>query len=119
MYSVRVEGTFSSAHNLRGYRGKCETLHGHNWKVVLEVRAKKLDACGMVVDFTVMKVALKTELEALDHKYLNELPPFRKVNPTSEHIAEFLFGRLKKAVAGLYAVTVWESENAAATFYGA
>lgn len=119
MYSVRVEGTFSSAHNLREYRGKCETLHGHNWKVVVEVRAEALDACGMVIDFTKMKAALKTELEALDHKYLNELPHFKKVNPTSEHIAEFLFGRLKTAIPGLYGVTVWESDNAAATFYGA
>jgi 6-pyruvoyltetrahydropterin/6-carboxytetrahydropterin synthase len=118
MFSARVEGTFSSAHNLRGYKGKCEALHGHNWKVVVEARGRKLDSCGMLIDFTKMKSALKDELARLDHCYLNNVAYFKKKNPTSERIAEYLFARLRTRIRGLYAVTVWESDNAAATFYG-
>ena len=116
MYQVKVEGYFSSAHNLRGYKGKCEDLHGHNWKVVLEARSQTLDPVGMVIDFKVFKAQLFKLLETLDHKYLNRIPYFLKVNPTSENIAKYLFVTLKTSIPQLYAVTVWESENSSATY---
>jgi 6-pyruvoyltetrahydropterin/6-carboxytetrahydropterin synthase len=117
MYKIKIEGDFSSAHNLRGYKGKCEELHGHNWKVEVVVVSSKLDKIGMVMDFKSLKEKLFTLLEKLDHKYLNNLDYFKKVNPTSENIAKYLFDNLKAKVPGLYCVTVWESDKACATYY--
>ena len=91
MYTVRVTLKFSSAHKLRGYRGKCEDLHGHNWRVEAAANAEVLDEAGMVVDFKVMKEALNRIISELDHKYLNELDYFRKINPTSENIARYIY----------------------------
>jgi len=116
MYQVKVEGNFSSAHSLRGYKGKCEALHGHNWKVEVEARSDDLDAVGMVVDFKVMKQKLHAALETLDHTHLNRIPYFKKINPTSEHIAKYLFVKLEKSIPLLFAVRVWESENSSATY---
>lgn len=117
MYKIKVEGHFSSAHNLRGYKGKCESLHGHNWKVEAAVTSAELDSCGMVMDFKALKQELEEQLSELDHKYLNESPCFSEVNPTSENIARYLYLALKKKVPGLSSVRVWESENSSATYY--
>lgn len=117
MYGVKVEAGFSAAHNLRGYKGKCEDLHGHNWKVEITVEKSKLDKIGMVVDFRLLKQALNAFLEQFDHKYLNEIPYFKKINPTSENIAEYIFEGIKSSVPGLKTVTVWESENSSACYY--
>jgi len=117
MYSVTVEADFSSAHNLRGYKGKCEALHGHNWRVEVEARQKELDDAGMVMDFKVLKKRLRALLETIDHAYLNTIPYFKKVNPTSENIARYLFDALKARIPGLYRVTVWESENSHASYF--
>ena len=95
MYSIKVEAYFSSAHNLRGYKGKCESLHGHNWKVEVTASSKSLDKIGMVLDFTFLKAKLSKILERLDHKYLNKIAYFRKVNPTSENIAKYIYDCLK------------------------
>ncbi|MFC1675053.1 6-carboxytetrahydropterin synthase QueD [Candidatus Omnitrophota bacterium] len=116
MYSVRVEGDFSSAHNLREYKGKCEELHGHNWKVEVKVCKEKLDPCGMVMDFTELKSCLNKVLEKLDHKHLNNIQYFKKVNPTSENIAKYIFDNLLADLAGISSVTVWESRNSRATY---
>jgi 6-pyruvoyltetrahydropterin/6-carboxytetrahydropterin synthase len=117
MYSVKVEGHFSAAHNLRGYKGKCEALHGHNWKVEAAVSAEALGKAGMLLDFHQLKAHLNKILEKLDHKYLNKIAYFKQVNPTSENIARYLYDNLKSAVPELAAVTVWESEGSAATYY--
>lgn len=116
MYSVKVEADFSSAHNLRCYRGRCEELHGHNWKVEAVVSADKLDQAGMVLDFKYLKKRLNSILDKLDHKYLNGIVYFKKVNPTSENIAAFIYGALKKEIARLESVTVWENDTSAATY---
>ncbi|MDD5155077.1 MAG: 6-carboxytetrahydropterin synthase QueD [Candidatus Omnitrophica bacterium] len=116
MYSIKVEEHFSAAHNLRGYRGKCEELHGHNWKVEAVVSCDKLDKTGMAMDFKHLKAALNKILEKLDHKYLNGISYFKKANPTSENIASYIYERLKPQVKALSAITVWESENACATY---
>lgn len=116
MYSIKVEANFSSAHNLRGYKGKCETLHGHNWKVEVQAAASRLDKSGMVADFKVLKSKLNAVLERLDHKYINNLPPFKKVNPTSENIAQYIYTCLKGRISGLKSVTVWENNTSSATY---
>ncbi len=117
MYKLKVEADFSSAHNLRGYKGKCEELHGHNWKVELYVGNKDLDKTGMVLDFKFLKENLNKVLDKLDHKYLNEIDYFKKINPTSENIAKYIYDRLKNKVPGLISITVWESDKARAMYY--
>jgi len=116
MYSVKVEGNFSSAHNLRGYKGKCEELHGHNWKIEIVAAKNTLDKTGMVADFTYLKAELNKILDGLDHKYLNNLTYFKKINPTSENIAKYIYDCLESPVSGLKSVTVWESEKSCATY---
>jgi len=117
MYKIKIEGDFSSAHNLRGYKGKCEDLHGHNWKVKVVVASPQLDKIGMVMDFKLFKERLYSLLDKLDHKYLNQIAYFKKVNPTSENIAKYIYDNLKLKIPGLYSVTVWESDKASATYY--
>ncbi|MBU1124850.1 MAG: 6-carboxytetrahydropterin synthase QueD [Candidatus Omnitrophica bacterium] len=116
MYSVKVEGDFSSAHNLREYKGKCESLHGHNWKVELVVVKEALDPTGMVVDFKYLREKLHTVLDALDHQYLNNLPYFKNVNPTSENIAKYIFDQVTSAGVPVKSLTVWENISASATY---
>ncbi len=116
MYSLKVEGNFSSAHNLRGYKGKCESLHGHNWRVEIIVKSDGLDHLGMVLDFKYLKQKLNTVLEEMDHKYLNKLSYFKKINPTSENIAEYIYKKLKKKIPLLNCVTVWENSTSCATY---
>ncbi len=117
MYSIKVVAYFSSAHYLRGYRGKCETLHGHNWKVEVNVEKEALDKTGMLMDFKDLKRALNRILEKLDHKFLNKLPYFKKTNPTSENIAQYIYENLKGRIPLLKSVTVWESHNSRASYY--
>ena len=120
MYEIRVRMSFSAAHNLKGYRGKRERLHGHNWTVEAAVSAERLNRQGLAMDFTILKKALKDILERLDHSNLNEHPYFKKANPSSENIAKFIYDRLKAKLTAhglqLTAVTVWESENCCATY---
>jgi 6-pyruvoyltetrahydropterin/6-carboxytetrahydropterin synthase len=126
MYSLKVEGSFSSAHNLRGYKGKCEDLHGHNWLVEICVKSQKLDNIGMVQDFKCLKKKLNAVLEKMDHKYLNNIPYFsaaggsasggKKINPTSENIAEYIYNGLKAGIPLLKSVTVWENSTSSATY---
>ncbi|MFC1657842.1 6-carboxytetrahydropterin synthase QueD [Candidatus Omnitrophota bacterium] len=119
MFEIKVSGEFSAAHNLRGYRGRCEELHGHNWKVEVIVCGEKLDKTGMLMDFKKLKMRLHRVLDKLDHKYISRLQFFRKVNPTSENIARYIYNRLKTQTPGVKSVTVWESDNSSACYYGA
>lgn len=116
MFSVKVESNFSSAHNLRGYKGKCEELHGHNWRVEAVAQKDELDKIGMVLDFKYLKMQLRKITEKLDHKYLNNILCFRKVNPTSENIAKYIYGELKSKIPALKSVTVWENTASSATY---
>jgi 6-pyruvoyltetrahydropterin/6-carboxytetrahydropterin synthase len=120
MYTVKIEDHFSGAHRLRNYHGKCEDLHGHNWKVEVLVISDSLDEGGMVLDFKILKASTRQVLETLDHKYLNELPDFLEMNPSSENISRYIFDRLKPLLESqkttLKQVTVWESENACASY---
>ena len=118
MFEIRVSSEFSSAHSLRGYRGKCEELHGHNWKIEVSVSAKELNKSGMVMDFKELRSRLNNVIAKLDHKHLNELSYFKKVNPTSENIAKYIFNELAvgKLAYTIDKVTVWESENSCASY---
>ena len=120
MFEICVKSDFSAAHKLRGYKGKCEALHGHNWKVEVYVLSPALDKIGMVVDFKELKAALNSVLRKLDHSYVNNLPYFTKVNPTSENMAKYIFEQLQPKFkdARVSRVTVWESDSSAASFSG-
>lgn len=115
MYKISVEDHFDAAHALRGYKGKCEMLHGHRFRVVVKVTASKLDDIGLAYDFTELKAKLKIVLERFDHTTLNDIPPFDKINPSSENIASTIYNELKTALkeapVELVAVGVWESPN--------
>ncbi|MDD5259569.1 MAG: 6-carboxytetrahydropterin synthase QueD [bacterium] len=120
MFTLKVIKVFSAAHNLREYKGKCEKLHGHNWKVEVEVQGKKLGRSGMLIDFHDLKKKVEDALAKLDHGYLNESAPFDKINPTSENLAKYIFASLNRhlpsAVCRLSKITVWESDTACATY---
>jgi len=121
MFEISIEGGFEAAHNLRNYRGKCENLHGHNYGVRVYFSGNKLDGSGMLLDFIVLKKKLEKITENLDHKYLNEVKPFDRLNPTAENIARYIFGEMKKAAGGKRAkisrVSVRETERNCATYY--
>jgi 6-pyruvoyltetrahydropterin/6-carboxytetrahydropterin synthase len=121
-YEISVEKSFSSAHALRGYKGKCENLHGHNWKIKVFVKGKKLNELGMLVDFTDIKDILSQVLHELDHKNLNEVKPFDKINPSAENLAAWIFEKMAAVIKkvkykniSVSKVTVWESETSCAT----
>lgn len=110
-YELMVEDSFSAAHQLRGYKGRCENMHGHTFKVQVFVSGKKLDKIGMLRDFKEIKTELKKILDELDHTNLNELPLFAEQNPTAENIAREIYNRIKASK-----VTVWESDKACASY---
>ena len=116
MYELMVETDFSAAHQLRGYKGSCERLHGHNWKVQVFLEGEELDETGMLIDFKEIKKKTDKLMEKLDHQYLNELPKFGKINPTTENIAKYIFGELSKKINNIKKVTVWESEKSCASY---
>ena len=121
MYEVVIISDFSAAHHLRGYKGKCEELHGHNWKVEVLLASAGTDKIGMVEDFAVIKEKLKGVLSLLDHKYLNVLSYFKKANPTSENLAKLIYANMKERTksgpAKVISVRVWETENSSAIYH--
>lgn len=121
MFELMVDTTFAAAHRLRGYKGKCEQMHGHNWKVQVHVVAEKLNDIDIAIDFHDLKELLNEVIAPLDHSFLNDIFPFTEKNPSSENIAKWIYDSLNKKLSDEYvqvsAVTVWESETAAATYY--
>lgn len=121
MYEVSVKASFSAAHRLRGYQGRCENLHGHNYQVEVTAAAEQLDDCGLAVDFGMLKRLLGQVLDKFDHRDLNELPEFSRDNPSAENIARVIFEKLAAdwslPRARLVSVSVWESENSRATYH--
>ena len=111
MFEVSVDRTFAAAHKLRDYHGKCESLHGHNYKVRVSIESEALDEIGLVVDFVEIKRLIDTAIDKLDHTYLNEVPPFDVLNPSAENIAKLLHpgelrGRIPTAAVDLHAAAV-------------
>ena len=105
---------------MRDFGGKCEELHGHNWKIEVYVTGNKLGEDGLLIDFTLIKKETEEALSELDHKFLNELEPFKSVNPSSENIARHIYAFLSKKLNNenvrVSKVTAWESDTACATF---
>ena len=124
MFEVRVEADFAAAHFLKDYNGKCENLHGHNYKVFAHVRGNNLNEGGMLLDFSKLKDALRKTCKILDHTNLNDFPFFNQ-NPSAEKIALFIFENIKKELNEskdiqkepfLYAVDVFETETSRAKY---
>lgn len=120
MYEVVVEAQFSAAHRLVQYQGNCERLHGHNWRVKALVRGETLDSQGLLLDYRALRKELGGILQELDHSLLNDHPDFARANPTSEHLAEWIFRRLAARVesdrCALEAVEVYETDSTMARF---
>ena len=120
MYHVTIQTHFSAAHYLRNYKGRCENLHGHNWKIEVTAASDQLNEAGMALDFSVLKKKTKALLENLDHQNLNDISPFNEINPSSENIARYLFNllseELKDFPVSLTRVTVWESDTSRASY---
>jgi len=119
MYHLKIIDSFSAAHQLHGYAGNCEALHGHNWKVEVQVRGEKVNDIGIVIDFKDLKRLTKSVLDRFDHGMLNEQEAFQGCNPSSELIARYVYRELAPELPGgvaMDSVTVWESDNAAATY---
>ena len=121
MYEVMIEEEFSAAHALRGYRGKCENLHGHNYKIEIYARGRELNKIGLLVDFVELKEAADDLVTYLDHKNLNELEPFvSEQNPSAENVARFILERLAKRLnderVEIYKVRCFETPTSVATY---
>jgi len=122
MFEVAVEQSFASAHALRNYKGRCENVHGHNWKVRVVIEGEKLDGTGMLVDFLDVKSFMGEILDRIDHQFLNEIPPFDVVNPSAENIAEYFYQELTGKFAEtpvpvrIREVKIWETEIQSATY---
>jgi len=119
MYFIAVEGSFSAAHFLRGYKGKCENLHGHRFKVVARLRFAGLNEIGLAYDFTEFKKQLGEVTGRYDHTCLNEIKPFDVINPSSENIAATIYQQLSAKVPAdgvIDSVEVWESPESCAVY---
>lgn len=121
MFELDVIREFSSAHCLKGYCGNCSEKHGHNWSVQVFIHSEKLDEIGIAVDFKALKRELDALLGELDHKDLNSIPPFDKLNPTSENIAMYIYKRLSEKLNGngvkVYRVRVGENASSGASYF--
>jgi len=122
MFEVTVEESFAAGHALRGYQGKCENVHGHNYKVRVVLAGETLDSVGLLYDFVALRQQMAEIIRGLDHHFLNDLPPFNTINPSAENIARYFYDELARRVrtnpngATLKEVTVFESDTATATY---
>jgi 6-pyruvoyltetrahydropterin/6-carboxytetrahydropterin synthase len=120
MFEVSVEYTFAAGHALRGYKGKCENVHGHNYKVQVTVGGEQLDSTGLLLDFVDLRKAIKGLVERLDHRFLNDLAPFDKLNPSAENIAKYFCDELGvqggERALEILVVKVWETDTTSATY---
>lgn len=120
MYTISKEVSFSAAHSLRNYQGKCENIHGHNWKVRATVKSNQLNDLGMVADFREIKKILQEIVDRFDHQNINEVPPFDQINPSSENLARFIFEESSKRINNEHLkasqVKVWEAETSCASY---
>ena len=121
MFEITVYSHFAGAHRLRYLQGRCEKLHGHNWKIEVSVVSNRLNREGIVLDFGILKQKVEQVLKTLDHTYLNELPYFAKIEPSSENIARYIFEKMEREVSRyrvkLKRVTAWESDTSSAAYW--
>ena len=120
MFRVFIDTHFAAAHALHGYDGECRDLHGHTWKVRVEVQTDHQDAVGIGMDFKALKAQVRTVIDRLDHHHINAVPPFDKINPTAENLAKYIYDEVKgglPAHAAMSQVVVWESDHYAVSYY--
>ncbi len=124
MFEVTVEDSFAAGHALRGYRGKCENPHGHNYKVQITLAGEALDGIGLLFDFKDLKQILGELIDRLDHQFLNDIEPFRELNPSAENMAKYFYqeagARLQQATNGrvrVKQVKIWETDTTTATYF--
>jgi 6-pyruvoyltetrahydropterin/6-carboxytetrahydropterin synthase len=121
MFEITVEDSFSAAHALRGYRGKCGHVHGHNYRVRVSLEGEQLDEAGLLLDFVDLRRLLAGLLEPFDHRFLNDVPPFEALNPTAENMARCFYEELSRQLAArpgvrVAEVRIWETESATAAY---
>jgi len=121
MFEVSVEQSFASGHALRNYHGKCENVHGHNYKVRITVQGEQLDSTGLLVDFAEVKRLMGDVIDYLDHRFINDLAPFDVVNPSAENIAKYFYDRVSGGLSGaggvqVSEVKIWETETSSALY---
>ena len=117
MYEIKAQAFFAAAHHLLNYEGECENQHGHNWMVEAYVKGDLLDKSNILIDYKVLKRELKSVLDMLDHKDLNELPDFQGESPSSEMISRFIYYALKEKIVQLSKVSVWETQTSCCSYY--
>ncbi|HSW50021.1 MAG TPA: 6-carboxytetrahydropterin synthase QueD [Bryobacteraceae bacterium] len=120
MFEISVEEAFAAGHSLRNYHGKCEKVHGHNYKVQVTLEGGTLNEAGLLMDFVELKRVLHSAVERLDHEFLNDIPPFDVLNPSAENMAKYFHDEVSKGLtaAGIRvsAVKLWETDTSTATY---
>jgi len=120
MFEISVEYTFAAGHALRNYKGKCENVHGHNYKVRVTLAGDKLNAAGLLIDFVDLRAEIKALTEKLDHRFLNDIPPFDQLNPSAENLAKYICEGIEAQALNqglqVHGVTVWETDTTSATY---
>ena len=121
MFEVTIEETFAAGHALRNYRGKCENVHGHNYRCQVTLEGADLDAIGLLVDFVELKRVVHATLDRMDHQWLNDLPPFDRLNPSAENMARYIYEQVSGGLSAREGVRVagvrlWETDTASATY---
>ncbi|SPE39511.1 6-carboxy-5,6,7,8-tetrahydropterin synthase [Candidatus Sulfopaludibacter sp. SbA3] len=121
MFEVTIEETFAAGHALRNYRGKCENVHGHNYRCQVSIQGERLDEIGLLVDFVELKKVVHGVLDRMDHQWLNEFPPFDVLNPSAENMAKYIYDEVSSGMQGKEAIRVqsvrlWETDTASATY---
>jgi 6-pyruvoyltetrahydropterin/6-carboxytetrahydropterin synthase len=121
MFEVSVEQTFAAGHALRNYKGKCENVHGHNYRVCITVQGEQLDSTGLLVDFLEVKRLMGGAIDYLDHRFINDLPPFDEINPSAENIAKYFYDRVHQGFSGgaavrIAEVRIWETDTSSAVY---
>jgi len=121
MFEVSVEQTFAAGHALRNYKGKCENVHGHNYRVRITVQGDQLDSTGLLVDFLDVKSLIGGVVDYLDHQFINDLPPFDELNPSAENIAKYFYDRVSGGLKNevpvrVSEVKIWETDTSSAVY---
>jgi len=120
MFEVTIEQTFAAGHALRNYHGKCENVHGHNYRCQVTMEGDQLDDTGLLVDFVLLKKVVGAVIDRMDHQWLNDFPPFDLLNPSAENIAKFIYDEVIKGIntpsVRLGSVRLWETDTSFATY---
>jgi len=121
MFEVTIEQTFAAGHALRNYHGKCENVHGHNYRCQLTLAGEQLDDTGLLMDFVELKRVLLSVIDRLDHQWLNDYPPFNVLNPSAENIAKYIYDEVRQGIRAadgvrIESVRLWETDTSSATY---